>query len=375
MIRYDREEHRRRLAQRLELFAPRNAAVALSRAASVDTPGQEELARRLMVRFCSVGRLPSGAALLDFVATLREFLEVCDPLELRLVDVAHNAYETLARALGPACLAHDALRSYPALLQGHLAALDEGRIHPHSVAAGSRHVIEPRRDSLRVLILADNFRAASGVWEACRGKLTGERLELLFCDNAKDKARFALRLLASLAALMLAGKPRLALSMVASRPRISTRPLADARNTTWLRARAFDLGLHSMGVIYRPETIAAFRLGILNAHIGHLPGMRGRSVLEWSIVLGVPAAVSTFFMDAGIDTGNPIVDRYLVPSETLADVRSVADGKARMFAIADACYARAVRRIAEGGEGIRNEPAGPRFYAMSDLLAAALVGR
>jgi hypothetical protein len=38
--------------------------------------------------------------------------------------------------------------------------------------------------------------------------------------------------------------------------------------------------LHATDVIYRTETLQAFRLGILNAHIGVLPRYRGRSVME-----------------------------------------------------------------------------------------------
>ena len=127
-----------------------------------------------------------------------------------------------------------------------------------------------------------------------------------------------------------------------------------------------------MGVIYEQETLGAFKRGILNAHIGYLPGMRGRSVFEWSLVLGVPLCVSTFFIDQGIDTGRLIVDRYLPRPEIVCTGPSVADAKRRLFDLDGQCYRQAVTRLLEGGEGVLNEPSGARFYVMSELLAASL---
>lgn len=160
--------------------------------------------------------------------------------------------------------------------------------------------------------------------------------------------------------------------MLCSRPRLSTRPLVHASNTDWLRRNAFDVGLHGMGVIYKRETIGCFRLGILNAHIGHLPGMRGRSVLEWSLVLGIDPCVSTFFIDEGIDTGALIVHRFAPARETVYSAASIDDAKRRLFELDGTCYASALATLVRGGTGIRNTSAGHRFYVMSRLLRSSI---
>jgi len=223
-----------------------------------------------------------------------------------------------------------------------------------------------------VLVLGDNFLSASRSWQALSDCGSVVRPELLFCNNQGSQLAFRLRVLSSLARLVIQGHAGLAFSMMRARPRISQRPLSDALNTAWLRGSAFDVGLHNMGVIYRRDTIAAFRLGILNAHIGHLPGLRGRSVLEWSLVYGVEPCVSTFFVDEGIDTGALIVDRYTPPAETAHEAPSLLEAKRRFFELDGQCYRRAIARLVRGGEGIVNQPTGHRFYSMSRLLTAAI---
>src|SRR4029078_809624 len=85
------------------------------------------------------------------------------------------------------------------------------------------------------------------------------------------------------------------------------RPLQDPKSGDTVKKLSLDVGLHKAGVIYRDVTIDAFRLGILNHHIGILPAYRGRSVLEWSILQGDPVGVTVFFIDTGIDTGSRIL--------------------------------------------------------------------
>src|SRR6266478_6566139 len=96
---------------------------------------------------------------------------------------------------------------------------------------------------------------------------------------------------------------------------ILRRPLDDSISTERLRSLQCDVGLHAANVIYREPTISAFRLGILNAHIGILPKYRGRSVAEWSVLQGDPTGVTVFFIDSGIDTGGRIVLREFIPSK------------------------------------------------------------
>src|SRR5271156_1926057 len=105
-----------------------------------------------------------------------------------------------------------------------------------------------------------------------------------------------------------------------------------------LRSLQCDVGLHAANVIYREATIAAFRLGILNAHIGVLPGYRGRSVAEWSVLQGDPTGITVFFIDSGIDTGSRIVLREVIPVEDSASARAL---KARLFGSEARLYRRA----------------------------------
>src|SRR5436305_11718144 len=97
-----------------------------------------------------------------------------------------------------------------------------------------------------------------------------------------------------------------------------------------------------MSVIYRRPAIEAFRLGILNAHIGLLPRYRGRSVMEWSLLNGDPTGVTTFFVDEGIDTGARIVLRQHVD---VYDCPEVDDAKRYLFSLDGAMYAEALRRL------------------------------
>jgi Formyl transferase len=138
-----------------------------------------------------------------------------------------------------------------------------------------------------------------------------------------------------------------------------------------LRGLQYDLGLHAANVIYREATIAAFRLGILNAHIGILPGYRGRCVAEWSVLQGDPTGITVFFIDGGIDTGSRIVMREVIPVEDSASVKAL---KARLFA----CDARLFRQavdalLSEGFEYQYNDVSqGKRYYVMSNLLTGVV---
>ncbi len=100
-------------------------------------------------------------------------------------------------------------------------------------------------------------------------------------------------------------------------------PLDEATSIDCLRSLQCDIGLHAANVICREPVISAFRLGILNAHIGILPKYRGRSVAEWSVLQGDPTGVTVFFIDPGIDTGDCLVLREFVPSREWRSVQAL----------------------------------------------------
>lgn len=375
MLRYNRERHLELLRERLAavtMAAPGKESVPTHQA-DVAADEREELMRLLMVR--GLGRLHRGqqAEPREFARALDTYLECCDPTDLRQVDVLHNLYEGVSgRHLSGETLV-GMWRRYSELLRRHVDRLAAGQIQGHRVGPGERTTIAPNGGPLRVLLLADNFLSGRRIWERILVDSATAQLRLLFCNNARQPSFVYLSwLIASLARLVASDGLRAGVSMLRSRPRVSTRPLCHSSNTAWLRLQAFDVGLHSMGVIYRQETIHSFKRGILNAHIGHLPGMRGRSVLEWSLVLGVEPCVSTFFIDEGIDTGDLIVDRYVPPPELVHEASMTEQARRRMFDLDGFCYQRALTRLVQGGDGVRNVPPGPRFFVMSRLLAASI---
>lgn len=67
------------------------------------------------------------------------------------------------------------------------------------------------------------------------------------------------------------------------------------------------------GGILTPWTINLARRGILNAHPGLLPYIRGVDVVRHAVLRGVPVGVTLHYIDAGIDTGR-IIKRWLVPA-------------------------------------------------------------
>jgi methionyl-tRNA formyltransferase len=63
------------------------------------------------------------------------------------------------------------------------------------------------------------------------------------------------------------------------------------------------------GYILQPELIAMFPEGCINLHPALLPYNRGAYPNVWSIVDRTPAGVTIHYIDAGIDTGDIIVQR------------------------------------------------------------------
>jgi methionyl-tRNA formyltransferase len=131
------------------------------------------------------------------------------------------------------------------------------------------------------------------------------------------------------------------------------------------------VGLHAANVIYREPIISAFRLGILNAHIGILPGYRGRSVAEWSILQGDRTGVTVFFIDSGIDTGARIVLREFISPD---GKNSVAELKKMLFGCDARLYRQALEALMSPGFQFEKNDAskGQRYYVMSKLLTGAV---
>jgi methionyl-tRNA formyltransferase len=81
--------------------------------------------------------------------------------------------------------------------------------------------------------------------------------------------------------------------------------------------------LNGGGGIFRDALISAVPSGILNAHMGSLPGYRGMNVLEWSLFYRQQAGVTLHFIERGIDTGDIIQFREVprTQGDMIADLR------------------------------------------------------
>jgi methionyl-tRNA formyltransferase len=148
------------------------------------------------------------------------------------------------------------------------------------------------------------------------------------------------------------------------------KPLDHADTLRRLKALKLDVGLHKAGVIYREATINSFRLGILNPHIGILPGYRGRNVMEWSLLEGAPTGLTVFFIDTGIDTGKRIVLREEVD---ISHCRSLREAKQYLFDLDAVFFRRALEALrAPDFQYQRNDGSGRRYYVMSRLFQGAV---
>jgi hypothetical protein len=129
-----------------------------------------------------------------------------------------------------------------------------------------------------------------------------------------------------------------------------------------------DIGLHKTGIIYRNVTINAFRLGILNHHIGILPDYRGRSVLEWSLIQGESPGITVFFVDSGIDTGSRILIRRRAD---ISHCHSVSEAKRYLFSLDSVFFREALELLSGSSHSFQtNEATGHRYFVMSKLLSS-----
>jgi len=221
---------------------------------------------------------------------------------------------------------------------------------------------------MRVAVIAGSVDAGMRVAGEIE-RVAGVEMFVVVCDPANRKP--ALRWLREVALLAKGWRnwttARLWKYARSRRLVVLRRALGDPGSTDRVRALRCDVGLHAANVIYGERTIAAFRLGILNAHIGILPEYRGRSVAEWSVLRGDSTGVTVFFIDSGIDTGKRIVLReFIAPSGS----RSVAELKKTLFECDGRLYRRALEAlIAPGFRFECNEVAkGRRYYVMSKML-------
>jgi len=91
-----------------------------------------------------------------------------------------------------------------------------------------------------------------------------------------------------------------------------------------------DLVVFTGGGLLRKDVLARSGQGVLNCHMGVLPGYRGRDVVEWPLVEGQFDCVglTVHFMDEGVDTGDILRIRPTLPrpGESRAQLRERLEG-------------------------------------------------
>ncbi len=221
---------------------------------------------------------------------------------------------------------------------------------------------------MRIAILANNLPAALPIYEEFEHSSLGEVFIVLCPASGKSGAQEVIKHSARL--LLKPGRAKSLKLLSSGKLIVLSKPLHHPQSLERLRRLSPEIGLHKSGNIYRDVTIKCFRLGILNAHIGLLPGYRGRSVMEWSVLQGDPVGISVFFVDAGIDTGERIV--FTEPVD-ISQCASLAEAKQFLFDLDASFYRRAVSLISSGGVAYRrNDLSGRRYYAMSKLFTGTV---
>lgn len=216
---------------------------------------------------------------------------------------------------------------------------------------------------MRIAILTHTLPAALPIYDELKGESDCEVFILLCPTSHHSGLPDFLRHIARL--LLKQQRLKSLARIIAGKVFILRKPLDHPRTLARLTKLKLDIGLHKSGTIYREPTINCFRLGILNPHIGILPGYRGRSVMEWAILEGGPVGVSVFFIDSGIDTG----ERILLSEEvSVSHCRSIGEAKEYLFNLDAKFFRRALALLrSESVEHKRNE-GGRRYYVMSRLF-------
>jgi len=183
---------------------------------------------------------------------------------------------------------------------------------------------------------------------------------------AGKKVSFWKRAILFLSALLSTNSWRLPQLLRAGKVVLFSESLDHPKTLSRIKELNLDIGLHKSEAIYRDPTIHAFRLGILNAHIGLLPKYRGRCVMEWSILQGDRTGVSVFFIDAGIDTGERIV---LSREIDVSGFDSIREAKSHLFSHDAECFKTAIQNLqCKDFQFETNDGSGARYYVISDLF-------
>jgi phosphoribosylglycinamide formyltransferase 1 len=130
------------------------------------------------------------------------------------------------------------------------------------------------------------------------------------------------------------------------REEYADREARDAAMAEWIAARGTDLVvLAGYMQLLSPAFVARFRNRIVNIHPALLPAFPGLDAIGQALAAGVETTgVTVHFVDEGVDTGPPIVQREVpVPAD-----RDRARLEEAIHAVEHELYPEAIRMIARG---------------------------
>lgn len=156
---------------------------------------------------------------------------------------------------------------------------------------------------------------------------------------------------------------------------IETGPLDSDAAIKAVTALNADLGIHAGGPILKPDLLKAFRLGVINAHMGMIPVYRGMSAAEWPALEGGTVGCSVHVIDPGIDTGPLIARRALDISgcRSTGDLWTLVD-EAQLALLADV-LSSVIATGALPRLQIPPEPVAPQYFQMHPSLRRLLQRR
>jgi len=129
------------------------------------------------------------------------------------------------------------------------------------------------------------------------------------------------------------------------------REARDAAMAEWIEARGADLvALAGYMQLLSPAFVARFRNRVVNVHPALLPAFPGLDAIGQALEAGVETTgVTVHFVDEGVDTGPPILQREVpVPADRDRDRLEAA-----IHAVEHQLYPEAIRMIVRGEVPLR----------------------
>lgn len=155
-------------------------------------------------------------------------------------------------------------------------------------------------------------------------------------------------------------------------PAVAVSSLTDPASLARVRELRPDLLVYAGCGIVRAELLATAPLGMVNAHMGLLPPMRGMNVAEWSAFLGAPTGCTVHLIDPGIDTG----DILLFQPVDVAGSPSIDAMRQRVDAAQIRSLGRVVEWVLQHGKlpprRAQTAEEGRQYFAMHADLRAIL---